>query len=79
MKQLPVIDKAYTLNLLHDDKAVANLFYMFAKTLPELQRSLAEAHQAYDVQKMRDIAHTLKGEVSYCGAPRISAALHHFQ
>ena len=73
-----IIDFKYSLDLMQEKSLVIESYDMFLNGLPEHVERLRQDYAAYDAKKLRAIAHNIKGEVAYCGAPEIKLAVESF-
>lgn len=70
-----VIDREAGLNTANGDEALLQeLLTMLFTSLPEELTHLTDAYEKKDWDKVRSLAHKLKGGASYCGAVRLKEA-----
>lgn len=54
-------------------EVAAELHVKLRESLPGAAEALREAHEAVDLDHLRDAAHRLRGATLYCGVPRMRA------
>lgn len=54
-------------------EVATELFTMLRRSLPATAETLREAHDANDLDRLREAAHRLRGATLYCGVPRMRA------
>lgn len=54
-------------------EVVAELHAMLLDSLPVTSETLRQAHEAGDLDRLRNTAHRLRGATLYCGVPRLRA------
>lgn len=73
--EIPVIDFDLGAQILGSDlPAARNMVEHFVKMLPGDLEKLKATFKANDRQKLKDLAHYIKGGASYCGASRLKIA-----
>ena len=73
-----VVDFDYTLRLMGEKTFAIESYDMFTESLPSHIEILKQSYAVGDTKKLREIAHNIKGEVAYCGAPEIKHAVELF-
>ena len=73
-----VVDFDYTIGVMGEKTFAMESYDMFSEGLPSYIKTLKQSYTAGDIKKLREIAHNIKGEVAYCGAPEIKHAVELF-
>lgn len=75
-KDLPVIDWELGKKLAGNDMMLAEeMLFLFAKSLPQELESIKIAKDCENPKELLSLLHRLRGAVSYCGLPRLKAAI----